>query len=210
MEEISVILKDIDNAVSEEFNEFEGMSPEEAQEFADTPDMPGKSKIGGSIATIAKVAAAFATGNLIDATGTGAVTGMGSNANATTLSALQNVHNSGGVVNAAKNVGKQALSASIGGAGATEAGGAASTAEAASTAATEQGFFDKAIDGVSSTAKNFWEGATDKAGVIAKNAQGDTQWGASLARAAGRYARRDLQKRLSKSKAGAALSAFME
>jgi hypothetical protein len=155
MEEISVILKDIDDAVSEEFNDFEGMSPEEAQAFADTPDMPGKSKIGGAIAAKAKEAAAFGVGNLADATGLGALTGTGSNAAATTLSALQNVHNSGGVVNAAINVGKQALAAGAGGTGATEAGSAASTVDAASTAATEQGFFDKAVDGVSSTAKNF-------------------------------------------------------
>jgi hypothetical protein len=209
MEEISVILKDIDDAVSEEFNEFEGMSPEQAQEFADTPDMPGKSKIGGAIAAKAKEAAAFGVGNLIDATGVGALTGMGPIGAATTLSALQNIHNSGGVVNAAINVGKQALSGGAGGASATEAGSAASTAEAASTAATEQGFFDKAIDGVSSAAKNFWEGATDKAGAIVKDTQGNTQWGASLARAAGKYAKNRLKNSLSKNKAGAALSAFM-
>ena len=66
--------------------------------------------VGGKVTQ----AAAFGLGNIIDSTGIGALTGTGFNGASTTLSALEKVHTSGGVLNAIGDTLKEGVAAGAG------------------------------------------------------------------------------------------------
>ena len=146
-----------------------------------------------AIGSKAGEAGAFGVGNIIDATGLGALTGTGFNGAATGLSALEKIHKSGGVTDAATDTLKEGFTAGLGGKG--------TGADADSIMFSNEGMEDFAPDAGSEMfsidhsgpsafeqhKNDFFDGLTKNGSSFVVDENGDWDISRSLAKGAGKF-----------------------
>ena len=163
---------------------------------------------GTAIEGKVKQGAAFGVGNIIDSTGIGALTGTGFNSAATGLSALEKVHQSGGVLNAIGDTLKEGFTAD---AGAASGASDASIPDGGSEMFSAKGFENLTPDAGSEMfsmnqspadegfswgqhKEDFFDGLTKNGSSFVMDENGKWDASRSLAKGAGKYAQNKIGK----------------